>query len=110
MTDENTPEPSTDEEVRPGEGSLAEGIRVIAEFVHNRFGFHPAFAVAAFGMVISVIIQVIFHRKYVTDPDHNVLGLVPEHSPKASLSAVNTVGGLALFSVLSIALIYADVK
>ena len=35
MTDENTPEPSTDEEVQPGEGSLAEGIRVIAEFVHT---------------------------------------------------------------------------
>lgn len=29
---------------------------VIAEFVHNRFGFHPAFAVAAFGMLISVTI------------------------------------------------------
>ena len=72
--------------------------------------FKWAFLVAAIGMVISVIIQVIFHRKYVTDPEHNVLGLVPEHSPKASLSAVNTVGGLALFSVLSIALIYADVK
>ena len=35
MTDENTPEPSPDEEVQPGEGSLAEGIRVIAEFVHT---------------------------------------------------------------------------
>jgi len=27
---------------------------VIAEIVHNKFGFHPAFAVAAFGMAISV--------------------------------------------------------
>ena len=29
---------------------------VIAELVHDRFGFHPAFAVAAFGMAISVSI------------------------------------------------------
>src|SRR6185369_5305590 len=29
---------------------------VIAEMVHGRFGFHPAFAVAAAGMVISVTI------------------------------------------------------
>jgi POT family proton-dependent oligopeptide transporter len=35
---------------------------VIAEFAHNRFGFHPAFAVAAFGMVISVTILWRFKR------------------------------------------------
>lgn len=35
MIDENTLEPSTGEEVQPSEGSLAEGMRVIAEFVHT---------------------------------------------------------------------------
>src|SRR5262245_22656076 len=35
---------------------------VVAEFVHGRFGFHPAFAVAAAGMVISVAILWRFKR------------------------------------------------
>ena len=35
---------------------------VIAEMVHGRFGFHPAFAVAAAGMVISVTILWRFKR------------------------------------------------
>ena len=35
MTDENTPEPPSGEEVPPTEGSLAEGMRVISEFVHT---------------------------------------------------------------------------
>jgi POT family proton-dependent oligopeptide transporter len=35
---------------------------VIAELVHSRFGFHPAFAVAAAGMVISVSILWRFQR------------------------------------------------
>ena len=70
--------------------------------------FKWAFMVAAVGMVISVIIQAIFHRKYVLDPDNKVLGLVPENAPKAALSPVITVGGLILVSALSIALIYID--
>ena len=35
---------------------------VVAEFVSQRWGFHPAFAVAAFGMVISVAILWRFKR------------------------------------------------
>jgi len=49
---------------------------VIAEFVHGRFGFHPAFAVAAFGMVISVTILWRF-RKHVEDPDRRVVAAGP---------------------------------
>ncbi len=41
---------------------------VIMEIVKARFGFHPAFAVAAFGMVISVGILWWF-KKEVEDPD-----------------------------------------
>lgn len=40
---------------------------VIAEMVKSRWGFHPAFAVAAIGMVISVAILWIWKR-HVTDP------------------------------------------
>ncbi len=40
---------------------------VVAEFVKSRFGFHPAFAVASLGMVISVLILWRF-RRHVEDP------------------------------------------
>jgi POT family proton-dependent oligopeptide transporter len=76
----------------------------------NPADFKWAFLVAAIGMVISVIIQLIFHKKYVTDPDNKILGLIPENSPRATLSPMFTIGGLTLFSALSIGLIYADVK
>lgn len=76
----------------------------------NPADFKWAFLVAAIGMIISVIIQVVFHRKYVTDPDNNVLGLIPANSPKAALSPVVTVVGLAIISLISIALIYIDAK
>jgi len=43
---------------------------VIAEFVHSRFGFHPAFAVAAGGMAISVAILWRF-KKHVEGADRS---------------------------------------
>jgi POT family proton-dependent oligopeptide transporter len=61
-------------------------------------------------MVISVVIQTVFHRKYVKDPNNNVLGMVPAHSPKQSRSNFVTVAGLAAISLISIALIYIDAK
>jgi proton-dependent oligopeptide transporter, POT family len=76
----------------------------------NPADFKWAFLVAAIGMVISVIVQVVFHKKYVIDPDNNVLGLVPKDAPKKMLSMVVTVGGLAIVSALSIGLIYIDAK
>ncbi len=76
----------------------------------NPADFKWAFLVAAIGMVISVIIQLVFHRKYVTDPDNNILGMVPKDSPKSALSPVVTVLGLAAVSVIAIALIYIDAK
>jgi POT family proton-dependent oligopeptide transporter len=41
---------------------------VIAEFVKSRFGFHPAFAIAAFGMAISVTILWRF-KKHIESAD-----------------------------------------
>ncbi|HKD16489.1 MAG TPA: peptide MFS transporter [Thermoanaerobaculia bacterium] len=35
---------------------------IVVEFVHARWGFHPAFAVAAGGMVISVLTLVVFRK------------------------------------------------
>ncbi len=35
---------------------------IVVEFVHAKYGFHPAFAVAAGGMVISVLTVIVFRR------------------------------------------------
>jgi POT family proton-dependent oligopeptide transporter len=53
---------------------------VIAELVHSRFGFHPAFAVAAAGMVISVSILWRF-QKHVAAAD------LPTTGPAAGAAA-----------------------
>ncbi len=46
---------------------------VVAEFVQGRFGFHPAFAVAAGGMAISVFIMWKFKR-FVEDAEQSSIG------------------------------------
>jgi proton-dependent oligopeptide transporter, POT family len=35
---------------------------IVVEFVHRSYGFHPAFAVAAGGMVISIVTLIVFRR------------------------------------------------
>jgi POT family proton-dependent oligopeptide transporter len=76
----------------------------------NPADFKWAFLVAGIGMIISVIVQLVFHRKYVVDPDKKVLGLVPANSPKAALNPVLTVVGLTILSLLVIGLFYIDAK
>src|SRR5687767_5234228 len=49
---------------------------VVAEFVQGKFGYHPAFAVAAFGMVVSVAILWRFKRD-VEDPKRGKAKLRP---------------------------------
>lgn len=48
---------------------------IVAEGVRARFGFHPAFAVAAFGMLISVSILWKF-KKHVEDPQRKTGGAI----------------------------------
>jgi POT family proton-dependent oligopeptide transporter len=57
---------------------------VVAETVHGRFGFHPAFAVAALGMAISVGILWRFKRHIeIADRPAGVLGGNGGHAPQA---------------------------
>ncbi len=76
----------------------------------NPADFKWAFLVAGVGMIISVLVQLAFHRKYVTDPDKKILGLIPEGTPKAVLSPVLAVVGLTLLSLIVIGLFYFDAK
>ena len=76
----------------------------------NPADFRWAFLIAGVGMLISVLVQKIFQHKYVTDPEKNVLGLVPANSPKIMLSTVLSIVGLAVLASICIGLLYLDTK
>lgn len=89
---------------------------MLGPFVCGLFGdtgnpadFRWAFLIAGIGMVISVLVQKMFH-KYVTDPSKKVLGLVPATSPKIMLSPILTILGLAVLAGGCIGLLYLDTK
>jgi len=76
----------------------------------NPVDFKWAFLVGGIGMIISVIVQKVFQRKYVLDPENKPLGMVPANAPKKLLSPVMVVIGMALLSTIFIALFYLDSK
>ena len=76
----------------------------------NPADFKWAFLVAGIGMLISVVVQLMFHRKYVLDPDNNILGLTPKDSPAIWTKPIAMILGLAAFSALTIGLLYIDAK
>ena len=76
----------------------------------NPADFKWSFLAGGIGMLLSVIVQKLFHHKYVKDPDNNILGLTPENVPKKSLNPVFIIIGLILLSLLMIGLVYIDAK
>jgi POT family proton-dependent oligopeptide transporter len=61
-------------------------------------------------MSISVIVQKVFHHKYVVNADNKVLGLVPKDAPKIFNNKLFSIVGLLLFSLTAIGLLYVDAK
>ena len=76
----------------------------------NPADFKWAFLAAGIGMLLSVVVQKLFHHKYVLNPQGEVLGLVPKDAPKIATRPVVVVGGLILMSFLMIGLLYIDAK
>jgi POT family proton-dependent oligopeptide transporter len=74
----------------------------------NPEDFKWAFLAGGIAMLISVVVQLVYHKKYVLDPDKNVLGLAPAHAPVAWNRPFNVVALLALISVIMIAALYID--
>lgn len=89
--------------------------------------FKWAFLIAGTGMVISVIIQKLYHDKYVRSPEGKILGLTPGHDttidpltgkehahytapPKIWLSPVFIIIGMLAFATLMIGVIYLDTR
>ena len=74
----------------------------------NPADFKWAFLAGGIGMLISVAIQMIYHKKFVKDPDGNTLGLEPINSqPLSRNPIIMTVGMLALVMV-STGMLYLD--
>jgi len=74
----------------------------------NPADFKWAFLVAGIGMLLSVVVQKLFQKKYIVTPDGKPLGETPENAPKAFSSPFFILAGLALLSGLMIALLYID--
>jgi len=72
--------------------------------------FKWAFLAGGIGMLISVAVQLMFHKKYVLGPDNKVLGLTPAGSPTLWIKPVAIILGLAAFSALAIGMLYIDAK
>ena len=72
--------------------------------------FKWAFLAGGIAMVISVIVQYLYHRKYVVDPNQKVLGMTPENAPSSWLNPLNMVIGLTALSALMIGALYMDAK
>ncbi len=87
----------------------------IGPFVCGFFGdtgnpadFKWAFLAAGIGMLLSVVVMHFFHNKYVVDQNNQVLGLTPKDAPAASNKPLYVFGGLFIFSLISVALIYVE--
>jgi POT family proton-dependent oligopeptide transporter len=74
----------------------------------NPVDFKWAFLVGGNGMLISVLTQVLYHKKYVVDSDKNILGLAPGDAPKWSKSVAFIVIILASLICLSTGLLFMD--
>jgi POT family proton-dependent oligopeptide transporter len=77
---------------------------IVVEFVHRKYGFHPAFAVAAAGMVISVATLIVF-RKWIEPGDRTPGGRedVEDASPPTAIDAVPE--GRRIFALIVIYLV-----
>ncbi len=72
--------------------------------------FKWAFLAGGIAMLLSVVVQLMFHKKYVLGPDNKVLGLTPAGSPAVWVKPIAIILGLAAFSSLAIGLLYIDAK
>ncbi len=72
--------------------------------------FKWAFFAGGVAMLFSVITQLIFQKKYLVDPNGEAIGEVPKGAPAFFQKIPVMVGFLFLLSLLTIALVYIDIK
>ncbi|MBK8087322.1 MAG: peptide MFS transporter [Chitinophagaceae bacterium] len=76
----------------------------------NPADFKWAFLAGGIAMLLSVIVQLMFHHKYVVDPENKVLGLTPKDSPAIWIKPIAMILGLAALSSAAIGMLYVDAK
>jgi len=76
----------------------------------NPADFKWAFLAGGIGMIISVIIQRLFHNKYVRDANDKILGLTPVGTRNRIVNPFFIITGFALLACVAICLLYIDVK
>lgn len=90
----------------------------------NPADFKWAFLVGAVAMILSIIVQKLYHDKYVRTPKGDILGLTPagdsahgievqtaaKKTPGSWLKPINVVGGMILFSAIMISAMYFDAQ
>jgi POT family proton-dependent oligopeptide transporter len=74
----------------------------------NPVDFKWAFLAGGIGMLISVLTQVLYHKKYVVDPDNQVLGLAPADAPSWSKNIGFVVVAIGAVLCLSTGLLFVD--
>lgn len=76
----------------------------------NPVDFKWAFLVAGIGMLLSVLVQVMFNKKYLINPQGKEIGMEPENTNKKILNPIFIAFGLAVFSSVMVGLFYFDAK
>ena len=76
----------------------------------NPADFKWAFLAGGTGMIISVIIQRLFHNKYVRDANDKILGLTPVGTRNRIVNPFFIIIGFAMLACVAICLLYIDVK
>jgi POT family proton-dependent oligopeptide transporter len=74
----------------------------------NPADFKWAFLAGGVGMLISVAIQMVYHRKFVKDPDGNTLGLEPTNSKPVSRNPIIMAIGVLVLTMVSTGMLYLD--
>lgn len=76
----------------------------------NPLDFKWAFMAGGVAMLLGVLVQLFFQKKYVVAPDGRELGLIPANAPKTTLNPAVIGLGLAFFAAIMIGLFYIDAK
>jgi POT family proton-dependent oligopeptide transporter len=74
----------------------------------NPADFKWAFLAGGIGMLLSVLVQVLFHKKYVLSPEKKLLGLAPADAPTWSKNPLFAIVGLLVLVTASTGLLYMD--
>jgi POT family proton-dependent oligopeptide transporter len=72
--------------------------------------FKWAFLAGGIAMLLSVITQIIFQKKFLVDANGASIGDAPKDAPKFFLKIPVMIGFLFLLSLLTVALVYIDIK